>query len=140
MGKLMTVDIPLLRKTVEWAEAEAAKAERDPTYHPEWQQDDWMQARDRAKWLTWIERTPFEQRRKLPIWETYKAAGCGTAYCIAGKITADSDQPNADPETQAQKLLGLTDDQCAALFASDNTIEDVRAEAEYIAMEAGETL
>lgn len=140
MGKLMTVDIPLLRKTVEWAEAEAAKAERDPTYHPEWQQDDWMQARDRAKWLTWIERTPFEQRRKLPIWETYKAAGCGTAYCIAGKITADSDQPNADPEIQARKMLGLTHYQASELFDGGNDIEDIRAVAEAIAVEAGEKL
>lgn len=125
----MTPNIPLLRKAVEWAEAEALK---DPT-ESEWIQDFWR-------------TTPQDYT------ETYGETRCGTAYCIAGYmcqisglswVTSDDVLVDGEPTfagTVAARLLGLPWERARDLFQGYNTIEDVRRIANEIAAEAGERL
>lgn len=119
------VNIPLLRKAVEWAEAEAAKPEGEG----QWMQDWWM-------------TTPAEMSSIFSLPET----SCGTAYCIAGwTCTANGEEFIAANTGQltsgmhvadrAQELLGLSMYQSNRLFRANNTIEDVRRIAEEIAGE-----
>lgn len=120
------VNIPLLRKAVEWAEAEAAK----PVAERQWDQDWWM-------------TSPQERAEELGLPESE----CGTAYCIAGWACYSNGEDfdpggegnllvsGAHPSDRAQELLGLTSREANALFASRNTIEDVRCIAEEIAGE-----
>lgn len=122
------VNIPLLRKVVEWAEAEHAKGKN----HAGFPLGEWYQ----GHWVTW------------------SASPCGTSYCIAGYVGILEDDRLAelakegrwsytheDGEyvsswTVAQKALGLTQFQAADLFKATNTITQVRAIAERIAGEA----
>lgn len=113
------VNIPLLRKAVEWAEAEAAK----PEWAREWDQGAW-----------WVDAR-FDTARD-----------CKTAFCIAG-WTCFADGADRDPRftsiladgtqvsTYAAHALGLTEVQAAALFDGGNQIADVRRIAEDIAGE-----
>lgn len=122
------VNLPLLRKVVDWAEAEAARADEEKC---EWYQDTF--------------RTPAAGIGRE----------CGTVYCIAGYV-CESD-PNWDwrreavaghsPGVHAMGVLGITDDEAWAndagqfgLFSGESTIEDVRDAAERIAERAGEKL
>lgn len=120
-------DLPLLRKAIAWAEAEALKPESER----EW---------DQAMW-----RNPSAQRTDQI------GTQCGTSYCIAGYVchvsgldwvteTSDSCLSDGDlvPDA-AQGLLGLTDQQAVDLFYADG-IEEVRRNAESIAAHAGERL
>lgn len=111
------VNIPLLRKAVEWAEAEAAK----PSAECHWYQGDYV--------------TPMVQLGR---------STCGTAYCIAGYIGQALDERYAhewDPaglprvDVFAQGALGLRSEEANDLFGGNNTIEDVRRIAEDIAGE-----
>jgi hypothetical protein len=122
------VNIPLLRKAVEWAEAEAAK----PEALCEWNQGAWV---------------------ALPEEMSFKSPDCGTCYCVAGHIVASlgythpvkdefSDRMinpvtkgHVDPFERAQKELGITRDQAHSLFSGGNDIEQVRQIAEAIAGE-----
>lgn len=121
------VDVPLLRKAVEWAEAEAARPEVDSQ---------------------WWQKSYVVSGLKL-------GRTCGTAYCIAGYVVALVDGPeeaerlNRDGwgmgaawvANRASALLGLTDDEAIpSLFVSNNSITDVREVAEQIAARAGERL
>ncbi len=111
----MTVNIPLLRKAVEWAEAEAEK----PPALCEWEQTVYVLPPER-----------FELYGRSPE--------CGTCYCIAGYIAAQADGPVVDEDTagnRAQELLGISDFQSDLLFDGCNNIEDVRRIAEQIAGE-----
>jgi hypothetical protein len=119
-----TPNIPLLRKAVEWAEAEAAK----PYELCEWNQATWA-------------RAAYDLQGKSPE--------CGTCYCVAGYVASQiGDVPksgaaivNLSPghsdtvPNVAKEALGLTQRQAAALFMAGNTIEDVRQIAEKIAGE-----
>jgi nucleotide-binding universal stress UspA family protein len=112
MTDLPAPNIPLLRKAVEWAEAEAAKTDGTSL----WDQTIW--AGD---------------------------TGCGTAYCVAGWTVyeaAGRQDVRVGPqvESEAQALVGLTDDESSDLFHPDNSIEDIRRIAEQIAARAGERL
>jgi hypothetical protein len=129
MENLPTLNLPLLREVIDWAEAEAAKTEG----FREWNQDAWMMNTE-----------------------------CGTTYCIAGYVVAQSplfepttvkDRQSSWAElrrtdtgqrvpwsTAAAELLGLTRDDADDLFEADNSIEDVRRIAEEIAEDAGERL
>jgi len=112
-----TVNIPLLRKAVEWAEAEAAKP---------WELSEWNQA-EVAVEPQWLQSESGEQ----------KADECGTCYCIAGYIAA-LDGVMVNRMEYAAGVLGIprTDSMTVSpLFASQNTIEDVRRIAESIAGE-----
>lgn len=122
------VNVPLLRKAVEWAEAEAAK----PPELCEWNQDLW--------------RTTPEQRAEfgLPV-----SPACGTAYCIAGYVahisgfkwddeTDEVEGDNRPVFEVAAELLGIRPDgglNPSHLFYANNSIEDVRRIAEEIAGE-----
>jgi hypothetical protein len=118
-----TPDVPLLRKAVEWVEAEDAKDPADSA---------WYQG-------SWVTSDPLRS--------------CGTAYCVAGYVgtLVDSRFENSaknggwlvDPawvndlhvSRVAQDALGLTDHQAEMLFDANNTAEDIRFFAEEIAGE-----
>lgn len=113
------VNVPLLRKAVEWAEGEAAK----PPELCEWWQGMWVtEPKDFA-----IE-TVFGMPKKAPE--------CGTCYCIAGYICEvlglDTKRGYTEPSAEA---LGIDGDRAEDLFHGGNTIEDVRRIAEGIAGE-----
>jgi hypothetical protein len=142
------VNIPLLRKAVEWAEAEAAKPEIDRQ---------WAQRR----WVT----TPEERARDFAedgIGLSYREAAetlaphCGTAYCIAGYVGQLLEPRYATSVTVdgvhvsefAAEALGIDtsgsrmwhdpyEGQVVVpdLFEEDNTAADVRRIAEEIAGE-----
>lgn len=109
----MTVNMPLLRKAVAWAEAEAAKPEEEC----QWWQEEYEKAGDL------IGRT------------------CGTCYCIAGYVLhINGFATNGCADEQAAALLGIDVEDhngCVGLFNAENTIADIRRIAEGIAEEAG---
>lgn len=139
------VNIPLLRKAVEWAEAEAAR----PFEVTEWLQTSWVTTPlTRAKGLAerdydygspeWMA----EAERLLPE--------CGTAYCIAGFVAQSIDSAYASSHVPndkmhvaefAAKALGIDPPECnwgpqeGHLFHTTNTVADVRRIAEDIAGE-----
>lgn len=119
-------NIPLLRKAVEWAEAEAAKTDGTCL----WNQGVWAASTDCG------------------------TAHCIAGYVVMaahpGNVTvAESEYGDLDlyvdgeealwGET-AQELLGLTVHERVDLFDGANTITDVRLFAEQIAARAGERL
>lgn len=126
------VNIPLLRKAVEWAEAEAAK----PAELREWEQNWWV--------LTPEER---QRRREAPYSAEYgdteraayyKAPECGTSYCIAGYVAAQQGCTEHGFNVAAVAADALGIDLAVAessLFEGGNTIEDVRRIAESLAGE-----
>jgi hypothetical protein len=126
------VNVPLLRKAVEWAEAEAARPEGGHWLQPSWVRD-----------LSTLSPAEREAREAQGL----HLASCGTAYCIAGWVA----QHEAGPENVSVPSVSVTaggrtwmiDDYAAArlglnfmdadrLFAGSNTIEDVRRIAEEI--------
>ena len=120
------VNIPLLRKAVEWVETQAAL----PADESEWHQGAWVWRREDQEHNT-----------------------CGTAYCVAGYIGQMLDDQFKDNEWGVDKdgrpchvahfaadALGITYDRFGLsanedLFHADNTAEDVRRIAEQIAGE-----
>jgi len=128
------VNIPLLRKAVEWAEAEAMK----PIEMSRWEQTMWVttpqdQAYSRARlaelgprgWNGWMEQA------------AKRAPECGTCYCIAGYIAHEVEgmAVGRSADDAAGDLLGISTDNADELFNANNTIEDVRRIAESIAGE-----
>lgn len=122
------VNIPLLRKVVEWAEVEAAK----PLELSAWYQKNWAVP---------VTDFPFYDE-KLGYY--HKAPECGACFCIAGYtgqvagITISKSGAFVDGQHVsdfARTALGLTGDQAETLFDAENTIEDVRRIAEEIAGE-----
>ena len=117
------LNVPLLRKMVEWVEGEATK----PIREREWNQDSYVY-------------------RGV-------AFNCGTAYCVAGKIAIDAgwtpfyrresststervekDGVVMDADDVAKRVLGLED--VWGLFNAGNSSSDVRMIAEALAGEA----
>lgn len=124
-----TPDIPLLRKCVEWAEAEAAK----PYALREWMQSHYVVLSEsddswEGSWMAHLRRA--------------KSPECGTCFCIAGYAdhVAGRDSEYQDVHESAQELLGLTEDEGERLFDGGNDIKDVRREAEMIAARINEKL
>ena len=122
-------NIPLLRKAVEWVEAQAALPEIDR----EWMQSDWLATpHDRALWNFNL----YGQAAEVV------AAHCGAAYCVAGWIAQGVDPRYATASEVdgvhaadvAAGALGLDGDQ-DVLFHGSNTAADVRRIAEEIAGE-----
>jgi hypothetical protein len=105
------INIPLLRKAVEWVEEQDAKPEAESA---------WMQAGTVIVHPERFGRT------------------CGTAYCLAGYIAAmvtGQERPQ-EPISTAVEALGL-DDAFAVqgLFWGDNNAADIRWIAEQLAGE-----
>jgi hypothetical protein len=119
-----SVNVPLLRKTLEWAHEEWNKKLRGEI--SEWAQGTWMTSTTN---IYGTERTVEALRA---------GTACGTACCIAGKVALDDGWHQdgmsglggtlrRDGETDnafdiGQELLGLNADQAAALFSGYNTI------------------
>jgi len=135
------VNIPLLRKAVEWAEAEAAK----PIELSRWEQGVYVSTpedqRDAVEELKWGRNSGTTERLAS------KSPECGTCYCIAGYVAQAVDPRFEDrdsidePEfitarTVATEALRLDFTQAGYLFDGGNTIEDVRRIAESIAGES----
>ena len=106
-----TPDLPLLRKAVSWAEAEAAKT--DGT----------------GLWNQTVYRVDVGCGTAYCIagWTVYEAMGMDVAAPLS-------------VERVAQERLGLTSDEAWELFAVENSIERVRELAEAVAERAGERL
>ncbi|MGH3496304.1 MAG: hypothetical protein ACRDP1_02415 [Nocardioidaceae bacterium] len=120
-----TPNIPLLRKALAWAEAEAAK----PPDDRQWHQQYWR-------------LTPREAYGRDMTPPT-----CGTTYCLfgwvcylSGKETDEDRLADGHVYTRARNLLGIDIDTANRLSADYNTIEDLRHLAEEIAASVGETL
>lgn len=114
------VNVPLLRKAVEWAEVEAEKGSAS-----RWDQQ-------------WWRFTPTVFVEGIGVTN----ATCDTCYCIAGYVGtlvneayvhSEWDDDGVHVADAAQKALGLTAEQAGCLFRSSNTIEQVREIAEHIA-------
>lgn len=131
------VNIPLLRKAVEWAEAEAVK----PPELREWEQAFWSLTPAQRDLRIENQRLSGEQPEdyydNLSREAYYKAPECGTCYCIAGYVAAIEGVKASGWETAyvAEERLGLDSEDADALFSSTNTIADVRRIAEEIAGE-----
>lgn len=121
------VNIPLLRKAIEWAEAEAAK----PWELSEWNQGWWMSEPALVRPSYDLIDAGLARRDQA------KAPECGTCYCIAGFVAAETQNVH-DPflaRDTAADALGLDEDQADELFDGGNNIADVRRVAESIAGE-----
>lgn len=124
-----TPNVPLLRKAVEWVEAQDALERLG-------EDSEWYQ----GSWIT-------------TDWSNGQA--CGTAYCVAGHVGAFLDERFRDADWAelkgeadgdhvdyvhvsnfAQHALGLNDAQASDLFSATNSAARVRAVAERIAGEA----
>lgn len=130
------VNIPLLRKAVEWVESQAAL----PGAEREWHQEIWfISAEDTHLYTAWGKRLA---EQALP--------SCGTACCVAGWVASQEEpliyhhqsnmyynRKGEEPAIAAARLLGLTDSQADHLFSASNSAADIRRIAEGI---AGETL
>jgi hypothetical protein len=143
MEKLPDVDVPLLRKGVEWVLAESERSTDERSWFQRW----------------WRTRRVNEQGQ-----------ACGTALCLAGyicemdpswewrdetlrhdfgppvrselvKMSAHQAGPNGDTAgVHASRLLGLTYDEANALFHESNTAETIRSLAREICESRGEEL
>jgi hypothetical protein len=135
----MGVNVPLLRKAVEWAETEAAK----PRELCEWEQNFWhlppsMRAL-RLESARRAEESPEEYWGEEEASAYTKAPECGTCYCVAGFIVSQRidirDISGWSIPDQAAEFLGIDYKDAQPLFDADNTIEDVRRIAEDLAGE-----
>lgn len=148
--RMTEIDIPRLRKTLEWALSEHHKAERgEPS---EWDQGEWLGSiRDSTL-------SKFYRSRPMPRWgettrmvnEMSLSATCGTSCCIAGKIVLDAGYrpmaetgstawvrigaggPAVQVQTLAQKLLGGNPATLEALFSAGNDIHDLYRIASWL--------
>lgn len=138
-----TLDIPLLRKAVEWVETEAARPEGGA-----WNQGQWV-----FNITQYLDRHDDRTDAEAYLQQLGIATSCGTAYCVAGYIgqllnpgyeTTDHCMINGEDthvSDFAQVALGLTMNERDRLFDGDNdAAETVRKVAESIAARAGERL
>ncbi len=126
------VNVPLLRKAVEWAEAEAAKPNGGS-----WEQGAWFVATDEGDPNVvvpdWWDADSIRYRREM----YEKTPECGTCFCIAGytAFMVDGVVDARTVEHRAARALGIDLDDAVVLFDANNTIADVRRIAEEIAGE-----
>lgn len=127
-GGPFDVDVPLLRKVVEWAEVESSLPKDNRTWDQTW----------------WARETT-----------------CGTSMCLAGSIVALDggefnfhegfdgsvantarmpDGTTCSVRDYARRQLGLTHTEAAHLFASENTIEEIKIFANVILERADDRL
>lgn len=123
-NQIPKVNVPLLRKAVEWVEEQAAL----PVETRTWFQGDWVVT---------------EARR---LRDHGHSAGCGTSYCVAGWVASQAYPELADSQSAlvgdevlytsevAAELLGLTSYD-HTLFWGGNSAADIRRIAEELAGE-----
>lgn len=129
----MTVNIPLLRKAVEWVEYQDAL----PIEQREWFQGEWVDA-DGWRFEDLAEKEVIEESEASVL-----KSSCGTAYCVAGYIGQSLESAYAASDTYegvhvsdfAAEALGLDFHEHVALFSAYNTAADIREIAEEIAGE-----
>ena len=127
------VNVPLLRKVVEWAETEDAK----PVSLCQWEQQSFVTSYDEQEHARqMVEETVWAKDDSYYARLASKVPECGTCYCIAGYVNEMHGNEPSDWRAAAN-LLGIPFDngRLPMLFASGNTIEDVRRIAEDIAGE-----
>lgn len=120
------VNVPLLRKAVEWVE-----------------QQDQLSVQVRQ----WYQQSYVVEEDKR-VWELGHERGCGTAYCVAGYIGSLVDERYVNEQwaegedgelvhvsAVAQEALGLNDALGASLFAAYNDAPRIREIAEQLAGE-----
>jgi hypothetical protein len=113
-------NIPLLRKAVEWAEAEAAKTDGTCLW-------------DQREWVTYTACGTAYCIAGFAVTAEYGQVGYNRGYAVI-------DGASLDFGLLGTETLGLTDVEAADLFDGCNSIEDVRRVAEQIAARAGERL
>jgi hypothetical protein len=126
-------NIPLLRKAVEWAEAEAAKTDGTGL----WNQAAYAVATDCGTAFCiagWTVANAAEDVTVGPY-----PTGYGTEAGELQQAIHDNGKPVVW-ESEAASLLGLTDGEAWDLFNVDNDIHTVRRLAESIAARVGERL
>ena len=153
------LNVPLLRKMVDWVKEQSTLAEDDR----DWNQEAWAfrhhldQIKLDQDWIKldqdWIKVLNAKRDVLDPM--------CGTSVCVAGKIALDAgwdfDFGDGDVsgrvaewakkgdeyqriEHIAMRELGINDAQADYLFGSDNEAEDIEQIAEEFAEAAGERL
>ena len=128
------VNVPLLRRAVEWAEAEAQK----PDELREWEQGCYVVPTVEQYRLNDLGSCGSEEdlvytRNQI----LRKSPECGACFCIAGYtqyVTTGSFDYRTAADT-AQAALGISGGQANRLFHAGNNIMDVRRIAEEIAGE-----
>ena len=126
----MTVNVALLRKAVEWAEAENEK----PSELCAWVQTRYTLPVDSRG--PGADGYHFNMEHIRVDRAAYgKSDECGTCYCIAGYVVSleETDFSYHSVDTRAKQMLGITSEEAEELFAADNKIEDIREIAERIA-------
>jgi hypothetical protein len=127
-------NIPLLRKAVEWAEAEAAKTDGTCL----WNQEDWAKQTDCGTAYCIAGYTVAIASPTVAI--VPEPCDCGQDWCKTVNVNARRDGNPLDWEAEGQQLLGLDAEEAERLFDPGNSITDVRRHAEAIAARAGERL
>lgn len=128
------INVPLLRKAVEWAEAEAAK----PKELCRWMQSLYIcPSPADLETLTPEQLAQLGGRDCVTTASHGKDASCGTCFCVAGWIAFELEGNMSYQSTYdiARKALGLTGREASDLFDACNSIEQVREIAEEIAGE-----
>lgn len=122
------VNVPLLRKAVEWVEEQ----DKLPLEKRAWVQE------------FFILREAARESVADAEYEIGFEPGCGTAYCVAGYI-GQMLRPNTFRDNEfdlfhdqhvsdfAAEALGISWEDSEELFAGDNSAEDIRRIAERIA-------
>jgi hypothetical protein len=127
--------IPLLRKGVEWAEAEAQKPWIERRW---WQNAYFTSAKSLATSLLLRTNLKPTQQKQEQI-----AAHCGSCYCMAGWLGQELDPRYVENEFVdgvhvaefVMKEMGFTRHEASELFSGTNSIQTVRYLAEQIAGE-----
>ena len=148
------VNIPLLRKAVEWVEEQ----DKLPEIDREWRQASYvLKSQYHAQSLV---QELYAKPLAVPVsYQEFRAgmerltqqvaAHCGTAYCVAGYLAQQTDDrfklassyydPKTDTDVHvadvAQELLGLDEESAQLLFEGGNTAADIRRLAEQFAGE-----
>ena len=130
------VNIPLLRKAVEWVEEQAQL----PDDECQWVQSEWTAVRIGNRILDpEFDAGDYTREELLAI---AQRGECETTYCVAGYIGvmlsdaykytwAPKNQPHVD--VFAARALGISENDKWRLFNATNSAEDVRRIAEEIA-------
>jgi hypothetical protein len=124
---MITPNIPLLRRVVKWAEAEAAKTDGACL----WDQGSWAERTDCGTTYCIAGYTVLIALPQAEMREDEDECGLLNLY-VDGERAWWGDI--------AASVLGITHEERLNLFAASNNIDDVRFFAEQIAERAGERL